>query len=91
MLTYAMRLTSRYDGLVVATFPDVPDAVGYGRDDQEACEEGHKALEAVLQGLVDAGEPLPAPVAASSLSVTTTRFAPETAAAQPAIELAAIS
>ena len=48
MLTYAMRLSTRYDGMVVATFPDVPDAVGYGRDDEEAREEGLKALKAVL-------------------------------------------
>jgi predicted RNase H-like HicB family nuclease len=48
MLTYAMRLSTRYDGMVVATFPDVPDAVGYGRDDEEAREEGLKALQAAL-------------------------------------------
>lgn len=81
MLTYAMRLTSRYDGLVVATFPDVPDAVGYGRDDEEAAEEGLKALESVLQAMTDAGEPIPQPVATSRLSVTTARFAVEPVAA----------
>jgi hypothetical protein len=48
MLTYAMRLATRYDGMVVATFPEVPDAIGYGRDDEEAREEGLKALQAVL-------------------------------------------
>jgi len=91
MLTYAMRLTSRYDGLVVATFPDVADAVGYGRDDEEAREEGLKALETVLQTMVDSGQTLPEPTAASSLSVTTTRFSADSLVAQPAIELAAIS
>jgi len=49
MREHAMRLVTRYDGMVVATFPDVPDAVGYGRDDEEAREEGLKALEAVLR------------------------------------------
>ena len=53
MRTYAMRLATRYDGMVVATFPDVPDAIGYGRDDEEAREDGLKALEAALA----AGEP----------------------------------
>lgn len=48
MRTYEMRLATRYDGMVIATFPDVPDAIGYGRDDEEAREEGLKALEAVL-------------------------------------------
>ncbi len=54
MLSYAMRLRSRYDGLVVASFPDVPDAVGYGRDDEEAREEGLRALEAALAALAAA-------------------------------------
>ncbi|HEX8364416.1 MAG TPA: hypothetical protein VF603_03925 [Allosphingosinicella sp.] len=48
MREHAMRLVTRYDGMVVATFPDVPDAIGYGRDDEEAREEALKALEAVL-------------------------------------------
>ncbi|HYG30925.1 MAG TPA: hypothetical protein VD887_12005 [Allosphingosinicella sp.] len=48
MREHAMRLVTRYDGMVVATFPDVPDAIGYGRDDEEARAEGLKALEAVL-------------------------------------------
>ena len=77
MLTYAMRLATRYDGMVVATFPDVPDAVGYGRDDEEAREEGLKALEAALDGHVRAGEPLPPPRATGAVTVTTVRFAGE--------------
>lgn len=60
MPTYAMRLANRYDGMVVATFPDVPEAVGYGRDDEEAREEGLKALEAALADRLAAGEPPPA-------------------------------
>jgi predicted RNase H-like HicB family nuclease len=75
MLTYAMRLSTRYDGMVVASFPDVPDAIGYGRDDEEAREEGLKALEAALDAHVRAGEPLPLPRASGTTTVTTTRFA----------------
>ena len=81
MVTYAMRLATRYDGMVVATFPDVPDAVGYGRDDEEAREEGLKALEAALDACVRAGDPLPLPSTVGSLSVTTARFAAEPEAA----------
>ena len=77
MLTYAMRLATRYDGMVVATFPDVPDAVGYGRDDEEAREEGLKALEATLDLCQRAGAPLPLPCAAGAVTVTTARFAAE--------------
>ncbi|HEX8643288.1 MAG TPA: hypothetical protein VF702_05170 [Allosphingosinicella sp.] len=75
MLTYAMRLSTRYDGMVVATFPDVPEAIGYGRDDEEAREEGLKALEAALDACVRAGEPLPLPKAGGPTTVTTARFA----------------
>jgi antitoxin HicB len=89
MLTYALRLTGRYDGMVVATFPDVPEAVGYGRDDEEAREEALRALEWALDGIVRAGEPIPMPSATGGMTVTTTRFAAEPA--QPEIMAAAIS
>ncbi len=84
MPTYALRLTSRYDGMVVATFPDVPEAVGYGRDDEEAREEGLRALERVLDGARRDGEELPAPRASGSQWVTV-------AEPQPEIIVAAIS
>jgi predicted RNase H-like HicB family nuclease len=77
MLTYALRLATRYDGMVIATFPDVPEAIGCGRDDEEAREEGLKALEAALEGYEAAGEPLPLPRAAGSTTVTTLRFSAE--------------
>ncbi|HEX8191823.1 MAG TPA: hypothetical protein VF552_02900 [Allosphingosinicella sp.] len=77
MLTYALRLATRYDGMVIATFPDVPEAIGCGRDDEEACEEGLKALEAALEAYAAAGEKLPLPRAAGSTSVTTLRFSAE--------------
>ena len=89
MLTYAIRLATRYDGLVVATFPDVPDAIGYGRDDEEAREEGLKALEAALEGCLRSGDPIPLPRAQGPSTVTTARFTAE--AAQPEIACAAIS
>ena len=81
MLTYALRLATRYDGMVIASFPDVPEAIGCGRDDEEACEEALKALEAALDGYVAAGEPLPLPRATGSATVTTARFAADEAVA----------
>lgn len=77
MLTYALRLATRYDGMVVATFPDVPGACGYGRDDEEAREEGLKALEAALDAAARAGEPIPLPRASGTTTVTTARFSAE--------------
>lgn len=77
MLTYALRLATRYDGMVVASVPDVPEAVACGRDDEEAREEALKALEAALDARLRAGEPVPAPRAAGSVSVSTARFSAE--------------
>lgn len=74
MLTYALKLAQRYDGMVLATFPDVPDAVALGRDHEEACEEALCALEAALARCQASGRELPAPRASGNLSVTTEKF-----------------
>ena len=71
MLTYALKLAHRYDGLVIATFPDVPAAVAYGRDHDEAIEQALPALEAALSRYVTAGHELPVPRSMSQIAVTT--------------------
>jgi predicted RNase H-like HicB family nuclease len=81
MTTYALRLTSRYDGMVVGTFPDVPEAIGYGRDDEEAREEAVRALERVLEAARLSGEALPVPRATGSQWVTAAEPQPEIIAA----------
>jgi len=48
MVSYAVRLATRYDGLVIATFPDLPGVTALGRDDDEARDEARRALEAEL-------------------------------------------
>lgn len=70
MVTYAVKLARRYDGLYIATFPDVPDAVAYGRDDEEAIEEAGKALEASLQRCIKDGRELPAARTKGTLGVS---------------------
>jgi antitoxin HicB len=74
MLTYALRLTANYDGMVIATIPDVPEARALGRDDQEAVEQALCALEAALERYREEGREVPAPRAAGTLRVTTHRF-----------------
>lgn len=56
MADYAMKLTTRYDGMVVATFPDLPGVSALGVDDEDAREEGQRALAAAL---AEASRPLP--------------------------------
>ena len=74
MLTYAMNLADRYDGMLIATFPDVPEAMGMGRDYEEACEQAQSALEAALERYVADGRPFPPAKCAGSLTVSTSRF-----------------
>lgn len=48
MTEHPATLTRRYDGLFIATFPEVPDVAGYGRDPEEALEEASKTLQSRL-------------------------------------------
>ena len=75
MLSYALRLSGRYDGMVMATIPDVPEAMAIGRDHDEACEQALGALEAALETYLAEGRPVPEPRATGSLQVSTARFA----------------
>ena len=44
MAEYAVQLVTRYDGLVIASFPDFPGVTALGRDDEEARDEARRAL-----------------------------------------------
>jgi predicted RNase H-like HicB family nuclease len=59
MAAYAVQLMTRYDGLVIATFPDLPGVSALGRDDEEALDEARRALDEHARS----GGALPAPVA----------------------------
>ena len=61
MVSYAVRLATRYDGLVIATFPDQPGVTALGRDDEEARDEARRALEAELANYEARGMEPPAP------------------------------
>lgn len=66
---YAVTLCRRYDGLFIASFPDVPDAVAYGRDGEEALEEAAKSLEAAIRRRLLSGEQLPEPRTEGSVRI----------------------
>lgn len=63
MVAYAVRLTTRYDGLVVATFPDLPGVSALGRDDEEARDEARRALADAIEGYARDGVEPPPPAA----------------------------
>jgi predicted RNase H-like HicB family nuclease len=48
MADYEMKLITRYDGMVVATFPDLPGVSALGVDDEDARSEGLRALSEAL-------------------------------------------
>lgn len=66
MVSYAVHLVTRYDGMVIATFPDLPGITALGRDDQEACEEARRALVDALDACRRDGVDPPAPNAAGA-------------------------
>ena len=74
MLTYALKLADRYDGMVIATIPDLPEAMAVGRDIDEACDEARRALESTLELYAAEGRPFPSPNMAGKLTVSTDRF-----------------
>jgi len=61
MVSYAVRLVTRYDGLVIATFPDLPGVTALGRDDEEALDEARQALADELASFEARGVAPPPP------------------------------
>jgi predicted RNase H-like HicB family nuclease len=70
MTRYTVRLVTRYDGLVIATFPDLPGVTALGRDDEEALDEARRALEAELAAFEANGVDPPEPATRGASSVT---------------------
>lgn len=64
MVSYAVELATRYDGLVIASFPDLPGVAGIGRDDEEALIEARMALTEALKGFAADGAAPPEPATA---------------------------
>jgi antitoxin HicB len=60
MFDYPVILTPD-DGTVLVTFPDVPEAITFGADTDEALMYAVDALESALSFYVDDRKPLPVP------------------------------
>ena len=61
---YPVVLTSDSDGRVLASFPDVPEALTDGANQNEALAEATDALNAALAAYVQHDRPIPVPSAA---------------------------
>ena len=60
MFNYPVTLTPD-DGTILVTFADVPEAITFGADEQEALMQAVDALESGLSFYVDARQSLPLP------------------------------
>ena len=61
MLDYPVVLEAQPEGGFVVTFPDVPEAITQGEDEDEALLYAVDALESALSFYVDDRKPLPVP------------------------------
>lgn len=61
MLIYPVQLERDTDGKILVSFPDVPGAITYGDEEQEALARAIDALETVFMGIIADREPIPAP------------------------------
>ena len=61
MLDYPVILEAQPEGGFVVTFPDVPEAITQGADEDEALLYAVDALECALSFYVDDRKPLPVP------------------------------
>lgn len=60
MLEYPVILDEQPEGGFVVTFPDVPEAITQGEDEDEALLYAAEVLETALSFYVEARKPLPA-------------------------------
>ncbi|MFP4077310.1 MAG: type II toxin-antitoxin system HicB family antitoxin [Halochromatium sp.] len=64
MFDYPVELTPDGDSVLV-TFPDIPEALTFGADPDEALQQAVDALETALSFYIDNRQPLPAPSSAN--------------------------
>jgi antitoxin HicB len=59
MFDYPVTLTPDDNGTILVTFPDVPEAITFGADENEALLYAVEALETALSFYMDDRKPLP--------------------------------
>jgi len=69
MFRYPVEFTPDDNGTVMATFPDVPEAVTFGDDEADALARAPDALETALAGYIEARRDIPRPSAAKGRPV----------------------
>ncbi|HEY0045032.1 MAG TPA: type II toxin-antitoxin system HicB family antitoxin [Allosphingosinicella sp.] len=76
MISYPVTITPGEGGLVLVTFPDVPEAVALDSGEEAALDRAAEVLDLVLGGYAAEHRPIPLPSdIAQAPCVTTERFA----------------
>ncbi len=60
-MRYAVKLAPDDNGTVLVTVPDIPEALSFGEDEEDALARAADAIETALIGAIDAREPIPSP------------------------------
>jgi antitoxin HicB len=58
---YPVRMLPDDNGTILVTFPDVPEAITFGENEQDALARAAEALEAALAGYIDKNVDIPRP------------------------------
>jgi len=62
-MRYAVKLTEDDNGTILVTVPDIPEAVTFGEDREDALARASDAIETAIMGAISAREDIPAPKA----------------------------
>jgi antitoxin HicB len=60
-MRYAVNLVSDDNGTLLVTAPDIPEAVTFGEDREDALAHAADAIETAIMGFMSAREDIPAP------------------------------
>ena len=60
-MRYAVTLTPDDNGTILVTVPDIPEAITFGEDREDALARAIDAIETALSGFIEAREPIPRP------------------------------
>ncbi len=69
-MRYAVKLARDENGTWLVTVPDIPEAITFGEDREDALACAVDAIESALVGLIEARKPNPAPRAEGPDGVT---------------------
>ncbi len=63
-MRYAVELTPDDNGTLLVTVPDIPEAMTFGEDREDALARAVNAIESAIMGAISAREDIPVPTAA---------------------------